>query len=199
MKDKLTNYGVGTMSKKSRNNESHIDVNSVIQFGKYDWRVLEAGNDKALLISDGILETRQYHKEFTDITWEQCSLRKYLNGKFLQSFSATNLNRIIKTRIKTPNNPLLNALGGKDTNDFIFLLSLDEVKNLLPTDADRTVIYYGCAHWWWLRSPGQNNALAAIIKSQGGVGKYANGAISEAGERIIKDDGGIRPALWIKL
>jgi len=181
------------------NNESHTTVGNVIQFGKYEWRVLEVSNNKALLISDGILETRQYHKEFTEITWEQCSLRKYLNGKFLQSFAATDRKKIIETRIKTPNNPLLNASGGKDTKDFIFLLSLDEVKRFFPTDEERTVVYYGSAHWWWLRSPGQNNAQAAIVKAQGGVGKYANGAIGGAGERIIKEDGGIRPALWIKL
>jgi len=187
------------MSKKPSNNKSHITVGSVIQFGKYEWRVLVVSSDKALIISEEILETRQYHKEFTDITWEQCSIRKYLNGKFLQSFASADRKRIVETRIKTPNNPLLNALGGKDTKDFIFLLSLDEVKRYLPTDEDRTVIYCGSAQWWWLRSPGQNNARAAKIGAQGGVGIYANGAIHRAGERIVNNDGGIRPALWIKL
>ena len=191
--------GVDTMTKKSSYNELHITVGSVIKFGEDDWKVLDLKNDKALLISEEILETRQYHKEFTDITWEHCSLRKYLNGKFLQSFASADRNRIIETRIKTSNNPLLGALGGKDTKDFIFLLSLDEVKRFFPTDDDRTVIYCGSAHWWWLRSPGQSNARAARVNNLGGVGIYANGAISRAGERIVNNDGGIRPALWIKL
>ena len=146
-------------------------------------------------------DTGKYHKEFTDITWEQCSLRKYLNGKFLRTFDAADRAKIIETRITNRNNPIFGTSGGKDTKDFIFLLDLDEVKRFFPANEDRTILYNGSVHWWWLRSPGHNNARAVKIKDLGGASHslYADGVIDEFGERIALDGGGIRPSLWMRL
>ena len=174
-----------------------MEIGSMIKFGEHNWRIMDIANDKAFLISCGIIDTGKYHKEFTNITWEHCSLRKYLNGKFLKTFGSDDRAKIIETRINNLNNPLYNTSGGKDTKDYIFLLSLDEVKRFFPTDEDRVVIHHGSAHWWWLRTPGQNSARTIIVKAQGGSNNYADGAIGIPGERIAQDGGGIRPALWI--
>jgi hypothetical protein len=56
-------------------------------FGPYAWRILEQRDGKALLLSEDIIERRTYSDKFTAITWETCTLRTYLNGKFFESFS----------------------------------------------------------------------------------------------------------------
>jgi hypothetical protein len=60
-------------------------VGSVIPFAGYDWRVLEVKGGKALLISEKVLEAREYNNELKNITWAECTLRAYLNGDFFNS------------------------------------------------------------------------------------------------------------------
>jgi hypothetical protein len=81
--------------------------------------------------------------------------------------------------------------GGNDTDDWIFLLSLDEIRELSTTHTERIVTYKGEACWWWLRSPGGSAELAVGISETGGI--HANGY------EVNNLDGGIRPALWLKL
>jgi len=176
-----------------------MQIGNIIKFGDYDWRVMDIDSGRAFLVSDGIVGLGKYHKEFSDITWEHCSLRKNLNGKFLKSFSAAERARIIETKVNNLNNPTHGTKGGKATKDFVFLLSYDEARRFFPSDETRTVIHNGSAHWWWLRTLGQNSARAMVVKAQGGVGIYANGALDIPGERIAQDGGGIRPAMWIKI
>ena len=54
---------------------------SITLFGK-KWKVLDARQDIALIISDDIIERRAYHGTYTAITWKDCDLRNYLNPKF---------------------------------------------------------------------------------------------------------------------
>ena len=59
-----------------------------ISFGSYEWRVLEVKNNTALIITEYIIEQRAYHNAYKDITWADCSLRKYLNNEFYDRFTA---------------------------------------------------------------------------------------------------------------
>jgi hypothetical protein len=67
------------------NNNDTISIGSIMPFVGCDWRVLDVQGDKALLLSDRILEKRAYDPD-TDwrnndkITWAECNLRNYLNG-----------------------------------------------------------------------------------------------------------------------
>jgi len=49
--------------------------------------VLDVQGDKALMITKDVIEKRPYNVQDTDVTWETCDLRKYLNGEFLQKFT----------------------------------------------------------------------------------------------------------------
>jgi hypothetical protein len=62
-------------------------VGDIVRFGDYDWRVLDVQDDKALLLSEKIIEMREYNYDLVDITWETCTLRKYLNESFYNSFN----------------------------------------------------------------------------------------------------------------
>jgi len=103
-----------------------------IQFGSYEWRVLERKSDMALIITERLLMISHWHEKMEDIHWEKCTLRAYLNGEFYNSFSPTDKPRIVEVTNETP--PTCYALDGKKwqisgggpTNDKVFLLSLDE-------------------------------------------------------------------------
>ena len=55
-----------------------MKVGDKIIFDKYEWRVLDIKNNAALIITEYIIEQRSFHDAYKDITWADCSLRKYL-------------------------------------------------------------------------------------------------------------------------
>jgi len=44
----------------------------IIIFGNYKWRVLDIKDDRALIITENIIELRWYHNDFVHTTWEIC-------------------------------------------------------------------------------------------------------------------------------
>ena len=170
---------------KIQQNNKIIKVGDVIWFGKYDWRVLDVQDDKALIISENIIGDKAYHNTNKSITWEHSTIRKWLNNKFLNNtFAPEEKKRIVKTKIKNNNNPHYDTPGGNNTTDKIFLLSIDEYKAYENIISNAT-------NWWWLRSPGYISDNAAFAIRDGGVSVY--------GIRVNYDITGVRPALWVKL
>ncbi|SHM97570.1 hypothetical protein SAMN02746066_04178 [Anaerosporobacter mobilis DSM 15930] len=200
-----------------------MQVGDKIVFGNHDWRVLDIKTDRALIITERIIEQCPYHEAYTDITWADCSLREYLNGEFYNTFATVDKSRIIPVLNKNLNNQWYGTDGGVDTRDSIFLLSLDEVcryfgdsteklynkgKNQRywferkdENNSKRLARLQGSewCWWWWLRSPGRVNIKAAYIWG-------TDGTIGIQGNNILKGNisdgkctGGVRPALWLKL
>jgi|GEM_PF-1191057 len=188
------------------------EVGDIIKFGGYDWLVLDKQSDKALIISENVLEKREYNEEYKSvITWETCTLRAYLNGDFYNSFSESDKKKIIKTKNKNPDNQWYNTDGGNDTEDYIFLLSLDEVvkyfgdsgqlKNRPSKESysiddqynEKRIAYFnGENDWWWLRSPDGYGNNAAFVRS--------GGTVDVSGHFVIYGNyDGVRPALWLKI
>ena len=195
-----------------------------ISFGSYEWRVLEVQNNTALIITEYIIEQRAYHNAYKDITWADCSLRKYLNNEFYDRFSAAEKSRIIPVLNKNPDNQWYGTKGGRDTQDSIFLLSIEETVCRYFGDSSSKLYSPGKnqrywferkdknnskrivrlesrkegSWWWWLRSPGRVNIKAVYIHGDGNIGIQGNnilkGNISDG-----ECKGGIRPALWLKL
>lgn len=102
-------------------------VNSCIKFAGIDWRVLAVENNKALLISKRVLEKRPFHAVDEDITWENCTLREYLNGDFYNRLGEKAKAAIAETINIGSDNPWYGTSGGNTTTDKIFVLSLEEV------------------------------------------------------------------------
>lgn len=50
-----------------------------------EWVVLDVQGDKALLISKYGLDVRPYNTEYNHVTWEECTLRTWLNDTFLNA------------------------------------------------------------------------------------------------------------------
>lgn len=171
-------------------------VGEVVKFGMYDWIVLDKVDDKLLLLSRDLLECRPYNEEYVEVTWEQCDLREYLNAEFLNNaFSEVDIEHITETNVCTPDNLEYGCgtLGGNDTNDKIFLLSLNEVEKYLPDEKARITSLLGEEHagWWWLRTPGVRNDCAVFVGPDGSFEIY--------GDEVYDDYPGVRPALWLDL
>jgi hypothetical protein len=177
-----------------------VSKGDTIDFGGYDWIVLEVSDGKALLLSEKILEYRAYHDEKVDITWAQSDMRAYLNGEFYDSFAASDRARIAETRIVNNDNPSYETPGGDDTNDRIFLLSIEEANTYFDNLSARAAysavesprgVSAGEASWWWLRSPGNISDYAAGI----GAGGYVD--VNGYNVDNFYGGGGVRPALWL--
>jgi hypothetical protein len=196
-------------------------IGDIIPFGEYNWRVLDVQGDKALIITEDVLEHQAYHAQGGEVTWETCDLRKYLNGEFLSKFDDS---RIALTTNQNPNNPWFNNTnGGNITQDKIFLLCLEEVCRYFGDSTDnlrnkpsemqidesiaegsseflcisdnnnykRIAKHKGEDCWWWLRSPGCISSFATAV--------YDDGRADVDGVGTCDDGVGVRPALWLKL
>jgi len=202
----------------------NFKIGLIIPFGGYNWRILDIKNNAALIITEYIIEQRAYHDTYKDITWADCSLRKYLNGEFYDKFNATDKSKIIPVKNKNHDNQWYGSNGGADTKDRIFLLSVEEATCKYFGDSSSKLYnkrknqrYWferkdennskriarlqnkkKWVWWWWLRSPGRVSVKAVYIHGNGDIGIQGNnilkGNISDG-----KCTGGVRPALWLKL
>jgi hypothetical protein len=151
---------------------------------KGKWRTLhtDKANERMLVISEEIVGQRPYHASRSNITWEGCTLRKWLNGEFYSSLPQALRDRVLPVKVRTK--------GSKGTTDKVFLLSTDEAKQYFKSDKDRIAKYNGSAYWWWLRSRGDYAHYAANVNYGGGV--------NDCGHSVNRV-GGVRPALWLNL
>ena len=204
--------GVVALEASAPASAEQMKVGDTISFGKYQWRVLDIQDGKALILSDTVIVNKAYHAEPKEITWEKCTLRQYLNGEFYNSFSTEGKARILETTIPNNDNPWYGTSGGAATKDRIFLLSIEEVVKYFgdsgqlknqPKDAYSINDQYnsariakdanGNALWWWLRSPGYGSHDAAYV--------YDDGILNVLGLFVYLShtSGGARPALWLNL
>lgn len=115
------------------------------------WRVLSAEGNRALLLSDIVLDNQHYQVEKEGIgglillstTWEKSCLRSWMNGynssfnsserdygsrNFIDSaFTDREKAAVMDTPVTTGANSKYNTSGGADTTDKVFLLSEQEV------------------------------------------------------------------------
>jgi len=174
---------------------SASSAGDIVLFGGIPWLVLENTGEIALLISQSVLGKRAYAGEFAaDVTWEESTLRDYLNRTFYFAFSKADRARILTAFAANADNAEYGTVGGNDTEDRVFLLSIDEANRYFADDAGRIAEdENGRSAWWWLRSPGDRSMCASYV--------YYDGSIRADGGGISFDfsAGGVRPAVWLKL
>ncbi|MGN1205721.1 MAG: leucine-rich repeat protein, partial [Eubacterium sp.] len=109
------------------------------------WRVLSVNGDDAFLLADKSLDCQKYNDTWTDVTWETCTMRSWLNGygasgnvcgtdytsgNFLDyAFTAGEQSAIKTTNVVNEDNPDDDTEGGNNTSDQVYLLSIGEVTN----------------------------------------------------------------------
>ena len=176
---------------------ANASIGDNVVFGNYngntEWIVLAKEDGKILVISKYAIEHRSYNTEHASITWEKCTLRSKLNGTYLSSaFSSGEQTRIVEMSISNPDNSKYGTDGGNNTNDKVFLLSIDEVNKYFTSDSAReATLSDGTSVWWWLRSPGYSSIRAAVVRP--------DGSVYDDGFTVHFENGGVRPALWIDI
>ncbi len=198
-----------------------IKVGDSFSFGSYEqdndlsngkerieWLVLDIQDGKALLVSKYALDSLRFNNERKDvITWETCSLRKWLNTEFLQeAFSPTERRMIQNSFVKAENKLSYGDAAINDTYDRIFLLSSSEAENYLDwwnmysryTDFafSRGLTYsdfYGESGFstciWWLRDNYYSLSTASCVDLSGNI---SAASVNEIGIAV-------RPALWLNI
>ena len=200
-----------------------IDVGDTYTFGTYEqdnnfsngkeaieWIVLAKEEDKLLLISDKALDCQPYNESWSDVTWETCSLRKWLNQDFLDvAFSESEKDKISTVAVPATNNQKYHTNAGNSTRDKVFILNIDEAKKYFETDESRrcaptdyavaqgasmdnfyTTYGQEATTCWLLRSPGESQEKATSVTFAGSIAFSGNSGVS---------DDGVRPAIWIDL
>ena len=205
------------LSHIQKNNDDMISIGSTIKFGFYEqdnnlangkeaieWLVLAKNGDRVLVISRYALDCKQYDAVDT-VTWETCSLRKWLNEPFFNNaFSSNEQIMIHDTAVTADKNPTCVTSPGNNTTDKVFLLSITEANKYFSSNSVRQcqATAYAKAQgaitnsdngncWWWLRSPGRTKLMSAGVTYDGVVSNY--------GDLQNRGTAAVRPAMWIDL
>ncbi len=191
-----------------------------------EWIVIQydAASGKSLLLSRYGLDARRFD-ESTYQGWDKSEIREWLNSAFLNAaFTPEEQKGIVTTTVETGDNAEWVAFakangysydtvsGGADTQDKVFLLSLEETMiyggrsviddpygdtndklKAAPTQyalAQGVFDFSTGYYWWWLRSPGTDSNIVSTIDPFGRHSKYG---------LVNATDVAVRPALWLDL
>lgn len=194
-----------------------------ITFGKYEqdnnttngkenieWQVLERDENRLFVVSRYVLDVQPYHYAQTPITWENSSVREWLNSEFINSaFTGDEQEKILWTRVENKDNMELKTNAGNDTDDKLFLLSMEEVKLYFPLENNRKILATAFADsandsekegsWWWTRTPGFKpvGEYKDFISSDCACDVWASGRVEDC--PVDADNRGIRPAMRIEI
>ncbi len=211
----------------------------IVTFGQYpqgangeiapiEWYVLSKSNGYALLLSRYGLDAQPYNTVWTDVTWETCTLRTWLNGTFMNTaFTSTEQGAIRTTLVDNSQSQGWAALpgftddyevtttGGNNTNDKVFLLSLAEAYRYLGGRNRETWWYvdngmttptaYAKAKGAWTNSGDSTIYIDNCwwwLRSPGYYVQRNAAYVSDGGlhyDHVHFTDGAVRPALWVNL
>lgn len=205
-----------TFLKEKKEDFSAAQVGQRIEFGTYEqdsiwddkttrekdpiyWIVLEKQDDRILVVSSLILDIHSYDESDSDVvTWEKCSLRRWLNNTFINNaFNATERKLILEAEVPADKYPDCDTDPGNATTDHIFLLSASEYLKYFTYDsisrfsdyADTMSEDRGRYQAWWLRTPGEDGQAKVFCD---------DGNMFDA-SWYRDPNGGVRPAMWISL
>ena len=160
-------------------------VGANVLYGGYHWLILEKKDDKVMLVKSEPINGFAYNDKNEDVTWETCSLRKYLNGEFLEeTFTKEMRGTILDTDITVSDNDLYGTKGGNSTTDKIFLL------NSIQAEKKYNDILANYLRDCWLIDPGSKQNTAMFM---------SYGKIMEYGYEVTNTNMHIRPAVWISV
>ncbi|MBR5917739.1 MAG: DUF4214 domain-containing protein [Lachnospiraceae bacterium] len=140
-------YGIDRGSYKATqigtfNPKLDVKAGKTIKFGKYEqdgneatgqedieWIVLENDGKGVFVVSKYVLDNHFYNFGEDDVTWETCTLRTWLNNDFYNAaFNDSEKAEIAMVTLENKANTYYNKPAGNNTNDKVFLLSVDEVE-----------------------------------------------------------------------
>lgn len=170
-----------------------------------EWLVLEVKDGKALVTSKYALDCKPYNTSYTDVTWENCTLRRWLNNDFINAaFSAEEKSMIPTVTVSADNNPDYSTNPGNATQDQVFLLSVTEANKYFNSDSARQceptdfAVQIGA---YVNSNNGNLLVVAAVARLRSAYCRLVDlgGFVYERGNVVTYDNAAVRPALWIDL
>lgn len=201
------------ISKSDTNDEDYFGARNYRYFKweRIKWRVLKNDGLSLFVVADRGLDCKNYNEDRQSVTWQECTLRQWLNDTFYETaFSMGEQKDILAKTVVNKDSMLYGTNGGYDTKDKVFLLSIDEAKNykynfcmgaentndpVEPSDYAHIMganPYKGWRNddcWWWLRSPGDSTFAAAIVGD----------GVHQDGRYVDYRDYAVVPAMHINL
>ena len=164
-----------------------------------EWIVLAIEDGKALLLSRCGLDAVTFHDTDEPVTWEDCTLRAWLNSQFWdKAFSDEEQARILTTSVVDDRDQ------EKVTEDKVYILNDDELEFYLEKSDQRRVHFteyataqgghanrYNGTCWWWTRTIKGNGTTVSTID---GYGLFEN-----FGSMATDTSVSVAPAIWIQL
>ena len=161
------------------------------------WEVLEIKDNRLLLLSVFVLDTKEFHNASSDIEWKNSMVKDWLEKDFFDAAFS-----------KKEQECITDSEGGR-----VFLLSMEEVQQYFSVEksdlhlqeisdsrlaAEPTAYAKEQGIWvvdgtccWWLRSKGKLSGTAIEITEDGNVYRL--------GSELNYCYNGIRPAIWLEL
>lgn len=205
------------------------------RFDPIRWRIIGLEGSAACLMADRLMDCRPYHTGNGPVTWKSSAIRSWLNGYpaeensagidyrgkgFLDTaFDAEQQKALIRTRVENRPNGLYGTDCGNDTEDFLFLLSNDEVfssdtavRNGFcasndfddPAKRFRSTMFAKCMGAWWSSVSGYRGNGFWFMRTSGYTGESVTyvcdfGYIYPRGTISTCEGAGVLPAVWIDL
>lgn len=192
-----------------------LDIGDGVSFGSYEtdgvysngqealeWTVLDiTGDGRVLLLCDNCIDALPYDSYGDDVTWADSEIREWLNDEFIDTAFDSDEEKLICSVTNNTPDGRSNTDGGDDTEDRVFLLSINEVEKYIPKESARKAAVTEYAKQqgaeydtdgngrWWLRSPGKTQDTAA--------GVHVGGGINYDGRSVDIKSSCIRPAMWV--
>lgn len=177
-------------------------MGTLVSFGRYEqdnnlengqeeilWLVMEAHEDRLVLMSLYALDAMPYSADGSEVGWENSGVRAFLNNEFYHhAFNVDEQQQILDTLVVTPENPVYGTFNSADTVDKVYLLDFFEtmryfdipeaIETVYPQTIAQATPYTmskdvwlenpDTTHvWMWLRSNGSSQSNAGEIGSYG--------------------------------
>jgi hypothetical protein len=200
-----------------------VEIGEHVNFGSYqgeeiEWRVLDVKDGNVLLFSEYGLDVKSYNEtSASDISWEDCTLRQWLNNDFYDAaFSDEEKEQIILSTSEGFSKYNSRVPGEKydhlerETEDNVFLLSYTEICEYIantdesgtdparfcyPTEYAKSNpdldIYNDVCGWWMCAGNlGYNDRhRPGVVTNTGGINLDVDAASMKYA---------VRPAIWIQ-
>ena len=146
---------------------------SDLAFGKYKWKVLERENGTVRLIASDIGSSHifyrvPFHRTLEEVTWENSSLREWLNAEVLEEIFTDVQRESLVPQVSGPSeNTVYGTEYDGETEDYLTLLSMEEIES---GRYEQCLSELG--HDYWLRTPGSTMESAAYLNSDHEVRSY---------------------------
>lgn len=186
------------ISKRDTNHGDYFgdETYRYFKWKRIKWRVLKNDGNELFVMADQGLDCKNYNDTKDSVTWENCTLRNWLNSDFYNTaFSGNEQDAIVEQTVVNEDNHFYNVNGGNNTRDKVFLFSISEMMNsgygFCGNDKTRSVSrqvkasnyayargadVYSDVHLggdpkgvWWLRTPGFGQEGASGVSYFGNV------------------------------